>query len=187
MKPCHALLAIALAAAAFPLSATAQTLKPGLWQIANRLQGGSIDMERATQQMEQQMAKMKPEQRRMMEEMLAKQGIRPGPGGLSLASAQTCLTKEMVERNEMPAQQGECKTTQHQRSGNTVKIAYTCSKPPSSGEGTLVIHSPEAYTMKMAITRKGAAKAETVHMDVTGKWLKADCGNVKPIRPPQKR
>lgn len=186
MKLHPALLGLALAAASLPISA-AQTLKPGLWQIANRMQGGSIDMERATQQMEQQMAKMKPEQRRMMEEMLAKQGVKTGPGGLGLASVQTCMTKEMVERNEMPAQHGDCKTTQYQRSGNTVNIAYTCARPPSSGEGTLVIHNPEAYTMKMAITRKGAAKSETVHMDVTGKWLKADCGSVKPIQPPGRK
>jgi hypothetical protein len=185
MKLRHALLA--LAAAGLSVSASAQTLKPGLWQVANRMQGGSIDMERATQQMEQQMRTMKPEQRKMMEEMLAKQGIKTGPGGLGLASVQMCMTKEMVERNEVPAQQGDCRTTQHRRSGNTVRIAYTCTKPPSSGEGTLIIHSPEAYTMKMAITRKGAAKAETVHMDASGKWLKADCGNVKPIQAPLKK
>lgn len=185
MKLHHALLG--LAAAALSISASAQTLKPGLWQVANRMQGGSIDMERATAQMEQQMRMMKPEQRKMMEEMLAKQGIKVGAGGLGMMSAQTCMTKEMVERNEVPAQQGDCKTTQQQRSGNTVRIAYTCTKPPASGEGTLIIHSPEAYTMKMAITSKAGGKAETVHMDASGKWLKADCGDVKPIQPPLKK
>ena len=183
----HRFALVAFAAAAFSAGASAQNLKPGLWQVANRMQGGSMDMERATQQMEQQMAKMKPEQRKMMEEMLAKQGIKTGPGGLSMASAQTCMTKEMVERNQVPAQQGDCRTTQQQLSGNTVKIAYTCTKPPSSGEGTLIIHSPEAYTMKMAINSKAGGKANTVHMDVTGKWLKADCGSVKPIQPPGKK
>lgn len=183
----HRFALVALAAAAFSAGASAQNLKPGLWQVANRMQGGSMDMDRATQQMEQQMAKMKPEQRKMMEEMLAKQGIKTGPGGLGMASVQTCMTKEMVERNQVPAQQGDCKMTQQQRSGNTVKIAYTCTKPPSSGEGTLIIHSPEAYTMKMTINSKAGGKPNTVHMDVTGKWLKADCGNVKPIQPPGKK
>lgn len=182
----HSLL-FALAAAAFSVGASAQTLKPGLWQVANRMQGGSMDMDRATQQMEQQMAKMKPEQRKMMEEMLARQGVKMGQGGLDMMSVQTCMTREMVERDRVPAQQGDCRNTRFQRSGNTVRIAYTCTQPPSSGEGTLVIHSPESYAMKMAITSKAGGKAETVHMDASGKWLKADCGDVKPIQPPARK
>ena len=177
----------ALAAASFTCGASAQNLKPGLWEITNRMQGGGVDMDKAAAQMREQMAKMPPDQRRKMEEMLAKQGVKLGAGGPGVMSVQTCMTKEMVERNDIPVKQGDCRTTKQERSGNTIRMAYTCTNPPSSGEGTFTIQSPEAYTMKMTVTSKVGGKAETMNMDASGKWLRADCGDVKPVRPPAKK
>src|SRR5829696_269831 len=108
----HHLLAI-VAATTFSAGAWGQNLKPGLWEVTNNMKGGSGDMGQAAAQAQQQMAKMPPEQRKMMEEMMAKQGMRMGAGG---SSVKMCVTKEMSERNELPAQQGDCKTTQQQRS-----------------------------------------------------------------------
>jgi hypothetical protein len=176
---------LALAAASFSVSASAQNLKPGLWEVTNKMQGG--DMDKAAAQMQQQMATMKPEQRKMMEEMMAKQGVKMGAGGPGSMSVKTCMTKEMVERNEIPTQQGDCKTTKQQRSGNTIKMAYSCANPPSSGEGEFTIVSPEAYAMKMAVTTAMSGKPQTMDMDASGKWLGADCGDVKPVRPSNKK
>jgi len=185
MKLHHVL--VALAAAGFAASASAQNLKPGLWEITNRMQGGEMD--KAQAQMQQQMANMKPEQRKMVEEMMAKQGVKMGAGGPSGMSVKTCMTKDMVERNEIPAQQGDCKITKQQRSGNTMRMAYTCANPPSSGEGVYTIVSPEAYTMKMTVTSagKGKDKPRKMNLDASGKWLGADCGGIKPVRPPAKK
>jgi len=98
---------------------------------------------------------------------------------------QMCFTKEMVERNDVPMQDG-CKVTQNQRSGKTQKFAFSCSNPPSSGEGQVTYESPEAYTSHMTVKTTVAGKAETTTMDASGKWLKADCGNVKPVQMPRK-
>lgn len=182
MKLHHHALAI-IAAATFSAGAWGQNLKPGLWEVTNNMKGGSGDMGQAAAQAQQQMAKMPPEQRKMMEEMMAKQGMKMGAGG---SSVKMCVTKEMSERNELPAQQGDCKTTKQQRSGNTLKFSVTCTNPPSSGEGQVVFASPEAYTMKMAIKATVQGKPETMNMDSSGKWLSSDCGAVKPIRPPAK-
>jgi hypothetical protein len=91
-----------------------------------------------------------------------------------------CMTREMVERNDLPAQQGDCKTTAQQRSGNTMKMVFACTKPPSSGDGQVTFLGPESYTMKMAVTTQAAGKVEKVNMEGSGKWLAADCGSVKP-------
>lgn len=173
-----------LAAAAFAalaLPAAAQNLKPGLWEITNRVSSDSGKMESAMQQMQQQMASMPPEQRKMMQDMMAKQGVSMGPGG----AVRMCFTKEMVERNEVPAQQGDCRTTTQPRNGNTMKMSFTCATPPSSGEGQITFTSPEAYSVKMAMTTTAQGKPEKMNMDAAGKWIAADCGNVRP--PPQKR
>lgn len=180
MKSHHFIVA---ALAVFASAAGAQSLKPGLWEITNKMQSGSGQMEQQMAQMQQQMASMPPDQRKMIEEMMAKQGVKVGGGGMSV---KVCMTKDMVERNELPAQQGDCKTTQQSRTGNTMKMAFTCTNPPSSGEGHVTFASPEAYSMQMAVNTTVQGKPEKVNMDGSGKWLGADCGSIKPAAMPKK-
>lgn len=172
--------AAVLAAASLP--ASAQSMKPGLWEIHNKMQGGEMDA--AMAQMQQQMAQMSPAERKQMEAMMAKQGVRMAPSGGGMA-VQVCMTKEMVERNDPPVQDG-CKVTQNQRSGNTDKFAFACSNPPSSGEGQVTYQGPEAYTSKMTVKTSSGGKTDTTTMEGRGKWLKADCGHVKPMQAPKK-
>ena len=168
------------------LPAMAQTLKPGLWEINSKM-GGSAEMDKAMKEMQQQMASMPPAQRQQMQDMLAKQGMSMGAGAGGGISAKICMTKEMAERNEMPqAQQGDCKSTASPRIGNTQKISYVCTQPPSSGEGQISFSSNEAYTMKMVTTSNVKGKPEKMTLDGTGKWLSADCGAVKPFAAPKK-
>ena len=183
MKPHHVL--VAIAGSMFAISASAQNLKPGLWEVTQAIKGGSPEMEKSRAQAQQEMAKMSPEERKMMEKMMAARGMKMGPGGPGGMSIRTCMTKEMVERNEVPAQKGDCKTTRQQRSGNTINMAFSCANPPSSGEAQYTIVSPEAYTMKMAIKSTVKGKAETMNMDASGKWLSSDCGSIKPMGPPK--
>ena len=172
-------LAAAALLASLGLTAGAQTMKPGLWEVSNKMQSGSGQMEQAMAQAKQERANMPPAQRKAMEQMMAKQGVKIGAGGMS---ARVCMTQEMVERNELPAQQGNCKTTSQQRTGNTMKFAFSCTDPASSGEGQVVFVSPEAYTMTMAVTAPmQAGAAEKISVDGSGKWLTADCGAVKPL------
>jgi len=175
----HYLLAAALVAGAS--GASAQSMKPGLWEITSKMQTGSGQMERQMAQAQERMANMPPDQRKMMEEMMARQGVKMGTAGGGGMTMKVCMTKEMVERNEMPSQQrGDCKTTSQSRSGNTMKMAFACTNPPSSGEGQFTFNGSEGYTMKMAVNTTVQGKPETMNMDATGKWLGADCGDVKP-------
>ena len=173
--------AAALCLAALP--AGAQVMKPGLWEISNKMGGGQMDQ--AMAEMHKQMAQMSPAERKQMEEMMARQGVRMAPSAGGGMTVQMCMTKEMVERNDMPMQEG-CRMTQNTRSGNTMKMAFACTNPPSSGEGQVTFSSPEAYTSRMTMRMQEKGKTETMTMDTTGKWLKADCGNVKPFTPPKK-
>ncbi len=166
--------------------AAAQTMKPGLWEITNKM-GGSGDtgakMAAAQEQMQKAMASMSPEQRKQMEKMMAQQGVSMSPGapGGGMA-ARICITKEMADRNEAPAQaQGDCKRESMQRSGNTTRFKFTCTKPPSTGEGEVTVHNPESYSMKMKMSRDVKGKPEQMTMDAQGKFVSSDCGSVKPI------
>jgi len=164
----------------------AQTLKPGLWEINNKMQSGSGQVEKAMADMQKQMASMPPEQRKMMQDMMAKQGMSMSPGAGGGMAMKICMTKESIERNELASQQGDCKTTTSPRMGNTMKMSFVCTQPPSSGEGQVTFVSPEAYTTKMAMKTSVQGKPETMTMDGGGKWLTADCGNIKPLATPKK-
>ena len=177
-------LAVIVAFGLIAAPAAAQTMKPGLWEINNKM-GGSGDtgakMAAAQAEMQKQMAAMPPEQRKQMEKMMAQQGVNMAPsaagGGMAV---RVCITKEMAARNETPTQ-GDCKQEQMQESGNTTKFKFTCSKPPSSGEGEVTMNSPESYTMKMKMTSQEKGKPEQMTMDAQGKFVSSDCGSVKPI------
>lgn len=180
----HRILAAALVAVTSV--AGAQTLKPGLWEVTHKTSGVHSQPDQQMAQMQKQMAAMPPGQRKQMEEMMGKQGLQMGGGAPGAMSMKMCMTKEMAERSEIPAQQGDCKTTQQSRSGNTLKVAFTCTNPPSSGEGQYTFTGAEAYTMKMAVTTTVQGKPQKMNMEGSGKWLGADCGNVKPVAPPKK-
>lgn len=180
MKPRHALAFVALSGAF--LCAQAQSLKPGLWEVSSKMEGGTPQMQSSMGELQKQMAAMPPQQRKQMEDMLAKQGMSmaaAGPaGGVAM---KMCFSKEMVERNEMPTQQGDCTTTKGARTGNTMKVSFKCAQPPSSGEGEYTYISNEAFASKMTVTTQVKGKPETVKMAGSGKFLGADCGNIKPM------
>jgi hypothetical protein len=168
-------------------AAIGQNLKPGLWEITQRMQTGSGQMENQMAQMQQQMANMPPEQRKMVEEMMARQGVKMGQGGAGGGmSLKVCMTKEMVERHEVPTQRGDCKTTQQPRVGSTMRVSFACTNPPSSGEGEVTFSGPESYQMKMVVNTQMQGRPEKINMDGAGKWLGSDCGDVKPMTGPKK-
>jgi hypothetical protein len=173
--------ALAFAAA---MPASAQSLKPGLWEINNKMNNPQMDQQMA--EMQKQLAAMPPDQRKQMEAMLAQRGMQMAPsaagGGMAM---RMCMTREMTERNEVPMQDG-CRMTSQQRSGNTMKMAFACTNPPSSGEGQFTFTSPEAYTSNMTVKKVVQGKTESTEMQAAGKWLGADCGNVKPPAMPKK-
>ena len=67
------------------------------------------------------------------------------------------------------------------RVGNTMKFSFSCTRPPSSGEGEVTFDSPQAYQSRIQVKTSAAGKADQMAMRSQGKWLSADCGNVKPM------
>jgi len=176
----HLVAAAAVLAIAVP--AGAQTMKPGLWEIHNKTSGGQMDQ--AMAEMQKQLAQMPPEQRKQMEAAMAQQGVKLVPGTGGGMTVQMCMTREMVERNDVPMEKG-CTSTQQKKSANRIQYTFTCANPPSSGEGE-VSFTPESYTSRSTIKAVVDGKSETMTMEGTGRWLKADCGEVKPMPVPKR-
>jgi hypothetical protein len=159
----------------------AQSTKPGLWEIQTRM-GGNPQMDQARAQMQQQIASMPAAERKMMENMMAQQGLNIGVGKDGGVSVKVCITPEMAARQELPTQtEGDCKTQLGARTGNTMKMSFTCTNPPSSGEGTYTFRGDTGYDMVMRVKTVNEGKPMNATMDGTGRWLSADCGKVRPV------
>lgn len=185
--PRQPLLAAIIAAAALsslaPCPACAATasasMRPGLWEITSKIQPGNSQAAAAMAEAQKQMANMPPEQRKMLESMMAKQGV-----GLSMngdgVKVTYCVTKEMAERHEFPTgQQGKC-TNSSTPTANGMNVSFSCSNPPSSGTGQVTFQGDTGYTTSMHVTTSARGKPETMNVDGTGRWLGADCGTNAP-------
>lgn len=169
------LLTIALAAA---LPVSAQTMKPGLWEVATQIQSANGQVEQAMAMAQQQMKTMSPEQRKMMNDMMAKNGVSLSGNGVT---AKVCITKEMAARNDAPIQtQNGCTSTHSPIVNGKMKVTYSCAQPKSSGEGELTFEGDKAYRMTMRSTGVQGATGEMT-MSGNGRWLGSDCGSIKPV------
>lgn len=153
-------------------------IRPGLWEHTFTMKTQSGEMEQAMSQMQSQLANMAPEQRKMIEQMMAAQGVGIGPKGTTV---KVCITEEDAARDFVPQSDDDCRQEVIERTGNTIRLKFDCAgDPPSSGEGEVTFLNQEVYTGKATINTKVEGRPERMDMTQTGKWLSDDCGNIKP-------
>jgi hypothetical protein len=170
---------------ALALPASAQSIKPGLWEITNTLGSADGQMQATMAQMQKEMAEMEPEERKMMEEMMAKQGVQFGGTAGGGMRTTMCITPEMAKRNDlMVQQQGDCKHTRSAAVGGKMTFSFVCNNPRTTGDGEMSFAGDTGYKMKMKVV-SGTARSDVMTMDASGKWLGADCGSVKPFAMPK--
>lgn len=160
--------------------AQAQTMKPGLWEMKQTPQ---LDPERQAQmaQAQKAMENMSPEQRKMMDGMLAQHGVGMGMSGGAL-TIKACITKEQAERNMAPmAERGNC-THDSKRSGNVIKTHFVCTDPAGEGDSTVTLKGSEGFSNQVRITRQRNGKTETMAISGEARWLGSDCGNIQPMK-----
>jgi hypothetical protein len=172
------LVAVPLALAA--LGASAQSMKPGLWENSFTVKSGSGQMEKDMADLQKQMAAMPPEQRKQMEQMMAKSGVGMGAAGNSI---KVCITPEDAARMDLPQKDGNCKQEITQRSASSIKFKFVCAgNPPTTGEGEATFNGPTAYSSRVVVNTVAQGKPERMESSSTGKWLAADCGAIKPVK-----
>lgn len=179
-------LALTLLACA-TLPALAQKLAPGLWEMTMQMpqSAGGPDLGAAMAQMQEQLAKMPPEQRKQVEAMLAQQGVgapglKPGAAPGQPPALRMCISKEASARGDMPDPEGRCRQDNLKRSGNKVSFNFTCTNPPATGTGEYVFTGDRAYTGKMLMNTERGGTPVSMEMQLSGKFISADCGDVKP-------
>ncbi|WP_296251470.1 DUF3617 domain-containing protein [Pseudomonas sp. UBA4194] len=166
---------VALACALSAPLAQAQMLQPGLWEMTTsnmQVDGKALpDM----QVMLGQLKMLPPEQRAMMEGVLANQGITLGGNGI-----RSCLTPEQVRTNDIPLQDPKSGCTQKitERNGNVWKFQFSCPKAQGAGQAQFLSDREFLTTVSGTFNASGAQQKGS--MNTRAVWLGNDCGTVKP-------
>ena len=67
-----------------------------------------------------------------------------------------------------------------------LKVSFRCEgkagQPPSSGEGSMTMGGPTAFDGQYQMHTQVEGKPEQMDMTQKGRWLSADCGQIKPLR-----
>jgi len=173
--------ALALLAGMAGGASAQQKMRPGLWEHSVNMKSQSGQMEAAMAEMQKSLASMPPEQRKQMEQMMAQQGVGMGPKGQTV---KVCITKEQADLDNIPQQEG-CTQKVQRVDASTMKVAFSCKggqgQPPSSGEGTITMQGPTAYTGQFKFKTQNQGKPEQIDMAQSGKWLSDNCGAIKPM------
>lgn len=162
--------ALPLALCLSPTLASALDIQPGVWEVSSHnMQVGGQAMP-AMEEMLAQLQNLPPEQRQMMENMLAEQGIRLGSGGV-----QMCLTAEQIKAQDIPLHDPEsgCRNEVLERSATLWKFRFTC--PDAQGEGETRFVSDKEFTTQVSGTYNGQPSS----MESRARWVGADCAVLK--------
>ncbi len=151
------------------VTAQAEIMKPGQWEITSENQMAGMAGMPA-------MPAVPPEQMAKMKEM----GIKmPGMGGQGMSvTVRHCVTKEQAEKGVPPQPKNDqhCEQKSVKREGNKVSWSMECSgEHPVSGTGSVVFDSPEHYQGNSTIDMKDPKHPMTMKQRYSGKWLSATC------------
>jgi hypothetical protein len=156
---------------------SAGKMKPGLWEISlasDEMKGAMKDM-----------PEISPEQMEAMKKM----GVNiPHMQGDTMKT-KVCITKEMAEKDqppEMNRKESGCQSKNYQRSGNNYTLDVVCDGPDMKGEGKVKGTFTGNDSFNSTYEFKGTSSGRPVDQksQSSGKWLSADCGEVKPFAPP---
>ena len=154
-----------------PALASALDIQPGLWEISsNTMQVGGQAVP-GMEQMLEQMKNLPPEQRQMMEQMLAQQGVQLGDKGVRI-----CMSEAQIKAQQIPLQDPEsgCSNEVTERSAELWKFRFSC--PNGKGEGETRFVSDKEFTSTVSGTFDGQSSS----MQSQARWVTADCGTLQP-------
>jgi Protein of unknown function (DUF3617) len=180
-------LAAVLVLSAFPFSLHAQGLpvpiKPGLWEM----QASSASATPLPPEAEAKIAALPPAQQAQVRSMMG--GGKPIVVTRQVCfAAHTSLDSLLSQAQHNPGMQ--CTFSNKAQTANGASFDMSCTGPSGSAQGHAEFHATDdehmGSTIHMTVT--GSSHGTTVNstMDTTstGKFLNADCGNVKPMGPP---
>ena len=159
-------------------------VKVGLWEV--RMSVLDADGHEVASPEQAALSRMSPEARARMADAMKARGVSmPDANGVTRA----CLTKALFESGswQQLASDTGCTTNFSTQSATTWKWHSSCTTTKSESDGETVFSNAERYKTKVTTTSTVLGKTKTSTRVLEGKWISADCGDVKPLTPPTVR
>ena len=153
---------------------------------AGRMRAGLWEMTMKTDAMKD-MPKMSAEEM----EQIRKMGVNIPQMGAGGMVSKVCISKEMAERDQPPMGENEsgCKMTNYKRQGNSYTMDMVCDNAQMKGTGVVkgTFAGNESFNSTFDFRGTAMGQPANQHVENGGKWLSADCGNVKSMGDFKKR
>jgi hypothetical protein len=149
-------------------------VKAGLWELTS-----TGTMSGAPPIPQEALARMTPEQRAKMESAMQEAIGRNNQPHVS----KSCITQKQLEKapNFAERRDKSCKQIVVSRTASVVETRVECTGPQKmSGTFHFQALSREAIHGDVSMVMSDGNKTMTSKHTIQGKWLGADCGNVKP-------
>jgi hypothetical protein len=165
--------------------------KPGLWESTTTMQiSGMPAMPAMPQLTPEQLAQMPEAARKQLQAAMAG---RAG-GSPRTTTAKACITREMIDKGVAfnGNNQANCSQKVVSTSASKMVVHVECSPDQNAMNmkvvGDMTVERQDAEHVKMngtvaASSGPGGPQGRTMEtkLEVTSKWLGADCGDVKPL------
>jgi hypothetical protein len=154
-------------------------VKPGLWEVT--MTSFDADGKPMPQPQQAAMARMSPEARARMADMMKARGVSmPDENG----AMKVCLTKDSFESGQWQqvASDAGCSTNYSSTTASSWKWHTSCTGSlKSESDGESAFNGAESYRTKVTSTVTVAGTPRTSSRVMQGKWLGANCGDIKPV------
>lgn len=171
------LLALATAAAlCSPFPATAQgNMRPGLWEVTT------------TSDLLRLVPAIPPDQMQRLMNLARQNGFDMPQISNGAATSRACVSPAMAARQTLPIlyqHQAGCSTRNASRDGNQYRLDFVCSganvKGTGKAQGTFT--NAESFAGQTAFDGTVNGTPVNEHADISGRWVEANCGAVKPLQ-----
>ncbi|MNL12266.1 hypothetical protein D3C87_1331290 [compost metagenome] len=165
------------AALILPLTSfAALDIKPGLWTTKMTIEIAGQKLDPAAM-MDSAFAMMSAEQKKKVEDMIAKSGHSMPK--MDKDGAKTCMTAAMLKDPNKVTETKECKTTITSQTSKKIVGTFKCTEPEASGTFEWNAKSQTEYT---GVMNGKTADGKSAIIRADGKFVSADCGKVKPAQ-----
>ena len=157
------------------VNAAEHAIKPGLWEVTT------------TSNLLSLASQIPPDQMENINAMAKEYGFEVPPIENGAAKSNACMTPEMANKKILPSAfqtQAGCSVKNVTQNGNSYRMEYACKNPQLDGTGVAegTFTNTENFTGKTVFNGSVQGSPITEQANISGKWVAANCGSVKPLQ-----
>lgn len=155
--------------------AAESAIRPGLWEVST------------TSDLLLLAPYIPPDQMTALQGLAKEYGVDMPHIENGAATAKTCITPEMAKANIIPGayqSQWGCTVKKAVNNANRYQLEYQCASAEVSGTGIVegTFTTPSTFTGQTTFNGTVQGNPLNERAGISGQWLNADCGNIKPLQ-----